>query len=508
MPSQAARARHPPVAVIDIGSNSGRVVVYGAESGGQLRILAASRAPLQLVRELPQTGRLGGAAIERAVEALRDFRAIAVGAGAAHLRVIATAAVREAADGERLIGRLRDELGLEVLVVEARLEAEYGFLGAVRGLPVGRGWMFDLGGGSLQVSRFAGRKVQEAKSFPLGALRLSRQWLSADPPSKPELRRLRDHVRETLASGLGPLEGGERLIGTGGSVRNLAKLDRRERGYPIARIHGYVLTRGRVRDLAARLGAKRLGNRGLPGLSRDRGDSIVGGAFVVLGLMERLEARELTVSGQGVREGLAYQVMCGCQDLQPVSEVRAGSVRGLAERFATWDPAMAERRAAIAESLSAGIDPGGPPDAQEALLRAARLLDIGRAVDFFDRHEHAADVVLETDLAGFDHREIALTSAIIRYAGDDAVDIQRYAPVLRAADAVALERAGILLAIADDIEERCPDQTPIGLTCRIRGRAVRVQVPALLGFRPRAVLSRFERVFGRRLEVEAGSRRA
>jgi exopolyphosphatase/guanosine-5'-triphosphate,3'-diphosphate pyrophosphatase len=210
------------------------------------------------------------------------------------------------------------------------------------------------------------------------------------------------------------------------------------------------------------------------------------------------------VSGQGVREGLAYRLMGRGRELLPVSTVREGSVRALGRRFSTWEVSMAERRAAISEALCAGIDPGSPPDVQEALKRAALLLDIGRAVDFFDRHEHAADVVMETDLAGFDHHEIALTSAVIRFAGDDAADLGRYAPVLRRPDAVALGRAGVLLALADDIEERCPDDGPIRVICRRRGREVRVQVPALLGFRPRGLADRFERAFGRGLVVQGG----
>jgi len=508
MSIEATRGGTAPVAVIDIGSNSGRVVVYALEAGGQVRILAASRAPLQLVRELPLTHRLGSTAIERTVEALRDFQAIAVGAGAETLRAIATAATREAVDGESLIRRLKAELGLDVEVVEAEREAEYGFQGAVRGLPVEKGFLFDLGGGSLQVSRFEGRRLQEAWSFPLGALRLSRQYLGADPPDRAEIGRLRDHVRETLHDGLrtrhGRLRAGERLIGTGGTVRNLAKLDRRAHGYPIARIHGYEMSRGRLRDLTRDLTRRRLRRRGMLGLSRGRGDSIVGGAIAVLGLMEQLEAKRLMVSGQGVREGLAYRLMGRGRELPPVSTVREGSVRALGRRFSTWEVSRAERRAAISEALCAGIDPGSPPDVQEALKRAALLLDIGRAVDFFDRHEHAADVVMETDLAGFDHHEIALTSAVIRFAGDEAADLKRYAPVLRRPDAVALGRAGLLLALADDIEERCPDDGPIRVICHRRGREVLVQVPALLGFRPRGLADRFERAFGRKLVVHGG----
>src|SRR6266508_4401642 len=193
----------PPavVAVIDLGSNSGRVVVYRYQAGGHLQLLAGSRASLRLVRELDERRRLSQPAMDRAWEAILDFRAIAQGAG------------------------------------------------AERGLPVVRGVLFDLGGGSMQVSRFRQRRLTRSVSLPLGSLRLSDAFLKADPPSAREVRRLREHARAALEmAGVGALGKGEQLVGTGGTVRNLAKIDRRGReDYPITRLHGYELGRRRVK---------------------------------------------------------------------------------------------------------------------------------------------------------------------------------------------------------------------------------------------------------------------
>ena len=106
-------------------------------------------------------------------------------------------------------------------------EARYGFAGAVRGLAVSDGLLFDLGGGSLQVTRFARRRLAGSVSLPLGALRLNEKFLESDPPTNKELRRLRDHVWSHLVKArAGRLASGDRLVGTGGTVRNLAKIDR------------------------------------------------------------------------------------------------------------------------------------------------------------------------------------------------------------------------------------------------------------------------------------------
>ena len=186
------------LAVIDIGSNSGRVVVYRYEVGGHLQILAGSRASLRLIHDLDASHRLTKEAVERAWEALRDFRAIAQGTGAERIVAVATSAVRDAENGPALIARIRKELGIEARVLSGAEEAQFGFLGAVRGLAVEHGVLFDMGGGSMQVSRFRQRRLMSSVSLPLGALRLSDAFLESDPPSSGQIRRLREHVLAQL----------------------------------------------------------------------------------------------------------------------------------------------------------------------------------------------------------------------------------------------------------------------------------------------------------------------
>ena len=213
------------VAVVDIGSNSARVVAYGLDAAGQLRIRASSRAALRLVRDVDRGHRLSPETIDGVVATLRDFRALALGAGAEKIVGVATAALRDAENGPALMTRLRDELGFPVDVIEGEAEARYGFLGGIRGMPVDHGLLFDLGGGSLQVTRFFQRSFDRAWSLPLGALRLSQSFLPSDPPDAEELRRLRKHVRRALEdAGVPGLRPGEELVGTGGTVRNMAEL--------------------------------------------------------------------------------------------------------------------------------------------------------------------------------------------------------------------------------------------------------------------------------------------
>jgi exopolyphosphatase/guanosine-5'-triphosphate,3'-diphosphate pyrophosphatase len=475
--------------------------VYRQEAGGHLHALAGSRAALRLVRELDRTGRIPAESLERAFEALRDFRSIARGSGVKRITAAGTSALRDAANGPAFLRRVRRELGITMRTLSGLEEARFGFLGAVGGLPVEDGAIFDLGGGSLQVGRFRGRRLLGAFSVPLGGLRVSDAFLKSDPPSAREMGRLREHAREVLdAAGLRALSRGEELVGTGGTLRNLAKIDQRASGYPIPRLHGYVLTRRRAHEIVAGLAGDRLKKRaGVPGLNADRRDSVVGGGLVIDSLMEMLGADQVVVSGEGVREGLARSL--GQDRLETTAAVRRSSLDALAARFVGWSPERAQRREALAAQLHAALVPGTAGEAAEALLEGARVLDIGRTVDFFDRHEHVADLVLATDLGGFSHRQVALVAAIVRQAGDEDARPRSLAPLVTRKDRVAVERAAVLLTLADEVTERCAPGSPPTVHCRVRSREVAVAVPALASWGVRGLAERFEAAFGRRLRV-------
>jgi exopolyphosphatase/guanosine-5'-triphosphate,3'-diphosphate pyrophosphatase len=493
------------VAVIDIGSNSGRVVVYAVHREANLRILASSRASLRLVRQLDRTHSLSPGAVDRAMDALRDFRAIMIGSGAQRTIAAATSAVRDATNGRAFITRVRRELGIEMRILSGSEEAYFGCLGAIRGLPVSDGLLFDVGGGSLQLAQFSGRRPGPGQSFPLGALRLSDAFLGSDPPTARERRRLSSHVRRVLERAeIEPLRRGAALVGTGGTVRNLAKIDQRERAYPIPRLHGYVLTRRRVREIVTMLAGRSQKRRAtVAGLNDDRADSIVGGGLAILTLMETLDASVVWVSGQGVREGLALSLVT--DRVPSATSVRRSCVAALCGAFSEWEEGAAKRRTAIVDALYAGLEADPDPELREALGFAATLLDVGRSIDYFDRHEHVADTVLATDLLGFTHRQVALLSAVLRSAGDEGAELAEYEPLLDDDDRAPVDRAGTLLALADDIEARCRDGRRIAVRCRVTRKQARVTVAGLVGWRPRRIGPRFDRTFGLSLEVTPGN---
>ena len=495
--------RKHPVAVIDIGSNSSRVMVFQRDDCNHLRLLAGSRAPLRLVRDVDERAQLSEATMARSMDALRDFRAIAARSGARRIVAVATAALRDAANGAVFAERVHRELNIRIDIIEGLTEARYGFTGAIRGSAASTGLLFDLGGGSLQVTRFAQRRLVNATSLPFGALRVSRKSLTSDPPSRKQLRELRNHVRtQLLKERVGRLAQQDRLVGTGGTLRNLAKIERHMRGYSIGTLHGYELSIDGLDDIVDLLARTREKHRDdIPGLSAGRADSIVGGAVVIQTLARFVGAKHVLVSGHGLREGVALKMLNMLIDSPDA--VQEASLSSLMSRFDGWEPQRASRRRGIAATLYQVLEPKPSDSLARAIDCAARVIDIGRTFDVVNRHKHTADILATSELDGFSHAELALTSAIVRRAGDRHADVHPLELVDRAIDQRPLDRAAVVVALADEIEARCPGQDGIAIACRV-DRDVTLSAPQLQSWLVKDLDKRFDRAFNRRLIVSHG----
>jgi exopolyphosphatase/guanosine-5'-triphosphate,3'-diphosphate pyrophosphatase len=289
------------LALLDLGSNAARFLLAEVGPLGEVRIVREDRAQTRLGAGPP--GRLSRRAIRDTLDATHRFLRSARNGGPLRVVAIATAAVREAANRDRLLEPLRRWEGVQVEVLSGREEARLGAVAVLDALPVRSALVADLGGGSLQLTLVRDRQVRPLTTLPLGAVRLTRRFLTGDPPSPRQLRALRRKIREHLLGVLPPADRGETIVGLGGTVRALAKLartrvSRRQR-------QGLVLARADVTAIRARLEALPLRKRRrLTGLKPERADIIVAGAVVLEELMLLGGYPTLTVCLAGVRDGV------------------------------------------------------------------------------------------------------------------------------------------------------------------------------------------------------------
>jgi exopolyphosphatase / guanosine-5'-triphosphate,3'-diphosphate pyrophosphatase len=494
--------------VIDIGSNSGRVLVARVMGSAHLDVIGDARSPLRLVRDVVHGGRLTAETVERTLHILRGFVAVAAGAGAERTIAVATAAVREASNGEEFIARAREELGIPVEIADGDEEARFGFFGAIHGVPSENGIVLDVGGGSIQVVHFRNRRLLRSWSLPLGALRLNDRFLVSDPPTRGEMRGLKEHVYATLEeAGISPLMVDERLVGTGGTIRNLAKVDRRLRGeYPISRLHGYQIDRRRLDDASSVLATAPTTERvRVPGLNGDRADSIVGGALVVQAVMDRLLANTVTVAGYGLREGIVLR--CVTDDAASVAEVQRASVEAIGGRFTSFDPRRAQARATLVQRLLALMLPGLLMETATAAACAAQLLDIGASIDYYRRYAHSSRIIADANLDGYSHRTLALVAAAVMGVGEREASIKGWSPLLGSADQPIVEQIAAIVALADALVlygSAELDDTPL---YRTNGR-VTLAAPVADAWPLESPTRRAERAFNLSLVLGAGERGA
>ena len=429
----------PPVAIVDLGSNSARVVVVDHPIPGVIDIIAEERLDLRLATELDELGCLSERGIATTIDAVAEFAAFARETGAGSIRVVATAAIRSALNRAELLARAHAELGLAIEVLDGSEEAEFAATGALHGLPIRSGVIVDIGGGSTEVARVIAGTIVGAWSFPLGALSASAEWLTDDPPTRKQLKAMRRMIAETLATNApSGLEGREELVATGGSARTLARLAQRQTAHPIPRTHGYSMDRDALREVGAFLAGHNLAERcTIDGVRAGRADSIVGGAVILEEMMRHLGADRLTVASGGVREGVAMRAFG-----EPVPQprlVRAATIESLLRRHGVWDEDGMEARAALADTLS----PHVIEDPFSETLEAARLAAMLRALEEAD--VSPVDVLLGEDLAGFDHTMLARIAAILHFSDGDRDAARPFLALLPASEKRVLRRCAALL---------------------------------------------------------------
>lgn len=483
------------VAVIDVGSNSTRMEVMQLTSDYDLRVISEVKSLLRLASRKSKDGRLLPSAATDLVRQIADFKAVAVASGVDLIRAVATSAMRDATNGDEIVARIKDETNIDLEVIPGSKEAEYGFLGAVFTLPAHDGVLFDIGGGSVEFSYFQNRKLQDVYTLDLGALRVSDEFLNSGLTEREMVTSLRRHARATLArSGLPHIAENEGLIGTGGTIRNLAKVHRESRTHSFGRLHGTVLRYGALKKVV-------IGLRGLdpanleymPGLNPERADSILGGAIVAAEIAKFFDKRPIIVSGRGVREGLA---MSGVIDELPsIEEVRRRSVYALGARFDTWDRLRADRRAAIVREMSNLLSDHLSQEMLNLMSHVARLVDTGRSVNYYARYSQASNIIEQGELGGFSHRDVGLMSAALHLGDRHSAPMSRYRPELKKSDRADVRRAASILRISDEMERRLGPDRYSHIEMGLVGNRFEVAAPELEAWEPRRFATRFKRAF-------------
>jgi exopolyphosphatase/guanosine-5'-triphosphate,3'-diphosphate pyrophosphatase len=509
-PGVPTRQRPTRLAVVDLGSNSFRLVVFTWDETGWRRTDEVYEA-VRIGAGEDASGALSEEAMERALATIGVFAHFAHGEGLApeEQEFVATSAIREAANRDEFLERAREAAGVAIRVLSREEEGRYGYLAAVNSSTLGDGAVLDLGGGSLQLVRVVGRHEAGIDSWRLGAVRMTERFLGdGEPASRKAIDKLRAHVADKLARAewLGQ---SARLVAIGGTARTLATAAQRAAELPSFGVQGFVLEAEALDDLVERLAELPADERAsVPGIKPARADIVLAGAVVIRGVMEAAGVEGVEVTEAGLREGVFFETYLGPADPPLFEDVRHASVANLAARFPV-DPGHIEHVGRLALGLfdqlaEAGLHDGDAIE-RELLWAACMLHDIGVAVDYDDHHHHSRYLILNAGLPGFSPREVALIAQIARYHRKGSPAFGELEPLMVKGDAQRLDRCATLLRLAEDLE-RSRDQLVREARAEMDDGAVRLHLLADGDVRvPRWAATReeelFERAFDRRLEI-------
>jgi len=505
----------PRLAAIDIGTNSIRLVVAEVQPDGTYRVLDEDREMTRLGRGLYRDGRLGDAPMQQSLQALGRMKAIADGFGVAELRAIATAAVREAANGRDFVSEAWRRHRVRLEVVPAEEEARLAFRSVTRHYDLADQLtaIVDIGGGSTEVILAAGGLVEQVVSLPLGAVRLAERYCKSDPLKEKHWKALRRAIDQTIEDGIGkPPFAADVMIGSGGTFTNLAEMAQAERDGKVTGARDYQLSRAEVTRLLARLRETPLdARRQIPGLNPQRADIIVAGVAVIARLTRWLGSQRVLVNDRGVRDGVLLSMIDDLTGVAPPSRAQPPDRLELARRFARKcrsNERHCEQVARLAvEIFEALRDAYALPPAGADILRAAALLhDIGYLINHERHHKHAYHLIMHGDLRGFSAREIELIANVARYhrRAFPKKSHTNFARLDRGERRLVRRLAGIL-RVADGLD-RTHGQVITRVRCRmgdgwVRVHAVAARDPAIELEDAKRKAALFEQAFGGDLDL-------
>jgi len=442
------------LAVVDLGSNTFRLVVFAYLPGRPPRMIDEIRDPVRLSAGMAD-GVILPEAIERARHAAGAYARFCRTIGIEEVAVVATSAIREAKNQHEVLEALGGPDGLQVRVISTEQEATYGYLGAINATTLRDGGVLDVGGGSMQLSRVRERQLTDFVSYRLGAVRATEGFLTDDPPKKRQLKALRRHVETSLGEVEWAQSLGDRLLGIGGSIRTLAAMAQRRTDYPLREIHGFRLSHPVLQELIDEMAVRDARERArLPGLKADRADIVLGAALVVSEVMEQTDIDAVEVCAGGLREGVYFERILG-GDPALLQDVREATVLSLAEGYRA-DLDHAGHVAFIADRIYSGLCRTGlqddDPVEREWLWTASLLHDVGVLIDYHDHHKHSQYLVLNAGLPGFDHRELALIASLIRGHRKRLPGVGPYGTLMEKGDERRIDRLAVCLRLAEQLE--------------------------------------------------------
>ena len=409
-------------AIIDIGSNSARLVIYEKTSRYGFHLICEQKSKVRIGEgAYEKDGYLQPAGIQRAFLTLQSFLQTIEKYQVHKTICVATSALRDAPNGPVFVRWIKKELGLSIRIINGQKEAEYGAIAVKNLLPVQNTVTIDIGGGSADLALIRNGSIVDTYSLNIGTVRLKELFFDKEASRKDaytkakaytqhELKNLPSHFKASVA------------VGIGGTARTLSKGIMKQSEYPLDKLHAFTYDVDTCHSYLEKIthssakGLKRFN------LKKNRYDTIREGTLIWLEILSHIGAKEVITSSVGVREGVFLEQLLKHEKLSFPIGINP-SVVSLLDRFKTYVNIASKKKhkrklgSALYDILQIEINDGKKYERE--LQTALRLSNIGKTLTIYKSHQHAFYIAMQELNYGFTHKEILLISLLLRMHGKE-----------------------------------------------------------------------------------------
>ncbi|QBK25466.1 Ppx/GppA family phosphatase [Ureibacillus thermophilus] len=411
-------------AIIDIGSNTIRLVIYSYSKEAGLHEISNVKKVARLRKHLQSDGNMSEEGINILKNTLISFKNMMKDFAVVNIKAVATAAIRQAENNEEILQRMKEETGIQIDLLSGEEEAYFGYLAVVYSMDIPSGITIDIGGGSTEITLFEQKKLKHSISFPFGTVSLKQSFVSGDKINVKEKNRLYQYVKKQFENLSWIRDSNLPIIGIGGSARNLAHIYQPIIEYPISGIHHYEMNGEALNKLSEYLERKSIDQMlQLEGLSSDRADIIEIALVVFQILMEIVNTNSFFISKSGLREGLIiHHVLESNEEAFHCERIFEQFSNQLAFKYGRSEEEV-ENLVSLTENLY--LDScklhllSYDVEHLELLKKAARVFSIGDYIEIDSSNQHTFYLLANQSIPGLNHKDRVKIALLASYKNRD-----------------------------------------------------------------------------------------
>lgn len=469
------------IAIIDLGSNSARLVIVKVMDGGYFSVIDELKEPVRLAQDMEIDGFLRPMRIQQTIKTLKTFTALYESHKVSKVFAYATAAVRAAKNQKVFVEDVYNSCGIKLQVLSQEEEAMLVYTGVINSMDVPKGLIVDIGGGSTKVIYYNRRILIAQDTLPFGAVTLTDKFQHMDCSPEERADAIVRYVEQEVKKlpWIETVEPDVQLIAVGGSMRNLGRISRRLNKYPLNMSHNYHIPMtafGTIYDTIKSLESEKVAR--IKGLSSARADIFPAALSILYAITKNTKFPEIIIGGAGLREGAMFRYAVPSTIEKPVSDVLGHSIYTLLNHFKCNIP-HAEHVFDLSLQLYRQLKVLHKlPRAYVKVLRIAAMMhDVGSSFKFYDHHRHSCYIIMNSNIYGVNQKVIVMAALVAGMHTKNAFDITTsgefapYLTMLDEEDIDAVKKLAVIVRIAECFD-RSASNAIVGLTCDVLGDSV------------------------------------